>query len=106
MTAPKLAYDPGAGAIKAVYDGQPMLLPSAVAVNGQHRLHGIAGLKNRKRPLLITTNDGEFYVGPGAHDFGRPVENLDFDRLTGTPEMRALFYAMLTRLLPRETSSL
>ncbi len=100
MTHTKLAYDPGAGAIKAVYRGETLLLPSAVAVDGQHRLHSIAGLKNRKRPLTITTTDGQFYVGAGAHDFGRPVENLDFDRLTGTPEMRALFYATLSRLLP------
>ncbi|MBV5325060.1 MAG: hypothetical protein J0626_07230, partial [Rhodospirillaceae bacterium] len=31
-----------------------------------------------------------FYVGVGAHDYGRPVENLDVDRFNGTPEMKAL----------------
>ncbi len=100
MTHSKLSFDPGAGAIKAVFGESRLLLPSAVAVNGQHRLHSVAGLKSRKRPLAILTRDGEFYVGAGAHDFGRPVENLDFDRLTGSPEMRALFYATLSRLLP------
>jgi hypothetical protein len=47
--------------------------------------------------LEIKTEHGSFYIGEGAHDYGRPVENLDFDRLTGAPEMRALLYGSLTR---------
>jgi hypothetical protein len=40
---------------------------------------------------------GSFYVGDSAHEHGRPVENLDFDRLTGSPEMRVLLYAALAQ---------
>jgi len=95
-----LSFDPGAGAIKAIYNNMPLTLLSAVAVNGQHRIHGVAGIKSRKRPLTVITPDGEFLVGAGAHDFGRPVENLDFDRLTGSPELRALLCGVFSRLLP------
>jgi hypothetical protein len=55
------------------------------------------GLRQQKRPLHIQTEAGSFFVGEGAHDFGRPVENLDFDRLTGAPEMKVLLYGTLTR---------
>ncbi len=54
------------------------------------------GLKQRRRPLTIQTEHGSFYVGEGAHDYGRPVENLDFNRLIGAPEMKALLYGALT----------
>jgi len=36
-------------------------------------------------------------VGLGAHDWGRPVENLGDERFAGSPEVRALLYAALTR---------
>jgi hypothetical protein len=53
----------------------------------------MAGLRMAKPPLTVETTYGTFYVGEGAHDWGSPIENLDFDRLTGSPELRALLYA-------------
>jgi len=47
--------------------------------------------------MLVTGEFGSFYVGDGAHEHGRPVENLDFDRLTGAPEMRVLLYAAMAQ---------
>jgi hypothetical protein len=70
---------------------------SQVATNGTQHLSNAVGLRQRQRPLEIKTGHGSFYVGEGAHDYGRPVENLDFDRLTGAPEMGALLYGSLTR---------
>jgi hypothetical protein len=58
---------------------------------------GIVGLKQAKRPMAVQFDGGSFYVGEKAHEYGRPVENLDFDRLTGAPEMRALLYASLAQ---------
>jgi hypothetical protein len=40
-----------------------------------------------------------FYVGPGAHDWGRPIENLDYERMTGVPETRAIVYGILSRYM-------
>jgi len=96
-----LGEDLGMGANK-LYGAQGGLqLPSQVALNGAQKVAHLVGLKKQKMPLQIRTQHGSFYVGPDAHDCGRPVENLDYDRLTGAPEMHALFYGSLTRFIQR-----
>jgi hypothetical protein len=40
--------------------------------------------------------ENSFFVVDNAHDYGRPVENLDLGRLAGAPEMRALLYGRIT----------
>lgn len=86
-------FDMGMGALKGWTASGGFELVSQVATNGHgHLADGILGLKNRKRPMLVGGEFGSFYVGAGAHEHGRPVENLDFERLTGAPEMRALLY--------------
>jgi len=67
-----------------------------IAISDGHRVAGLVGLRNKRPPLQVEMQHGAFYIGKGAHDWGRAIENLDYDRLTGTPEMRALFYAGLT----------
>ena len=91
-----LGIDAGNGAFK-VYGpqgGQETL--SQVATNGGAHIAATFGMKRKKEPLNIVTSFGSFYVGAGAHDYGRPVENLDVERFNGTPEMLALFYGSLT----------
>ena len=91
-------FDMGMGALKLWSSAGGWQLVSQVASNGHgHLSDGILGLKNRKRPMLISGEFGSFYVGDGAHEHGRPVENLDFDRLTGAPEMRVLLYGALAQ---------
>ncbi len=68
---------------------------SQIASNGSGAVSGMLGLKSRKRPTHISSEYGSFYVGQGAHEHGRPVEDLSFERLTGSPEMRALLYGSL-----------
>lgn len=93
-----LGFDMGMGALKLWGKPGGLELVSQVAANGHgHLSDGIVGLKNRKRPILVSGDFGSFYVGPAAHEHGRPVENLDFDRLTGAPEMRVLLYAALAQ---------
>jgi len=89
--------DLGMGANKLYGDPGGLELPSHVAVNGHQGVTKLTGLRHAAPPLLVRTQHGEFYVGNGAHDWGRPVENLDYDRLTGAPEMRALLYGAFTR---------
>ena len=94
-----LGEDLGMGANK-LYGAQGGLqLPSQVSVNGAQKVSNMVGLKSQKAPLHIRTQHGSFYVGPDAHDWGRPVENLDYDRLTGAPEMHALLYGSLTNFI-------
>ena len=94
-----MGLDAGMGAIKVWSQNGGLDVLSQVATNGSGHLDAMIGLKSAKRPLYIETKDGHFYVGRGSHDYGRPVENLDFDRLIGSPEMRAMVYGTWTRYM-------
>jgi hypothetical protein len=96
-TTDTIAFDAGYGAIKLYGRRGAIEMQSAVATNGTRALGKMAGLKQVKRPLHIENGRGSFYVGPGAHNSGRPVESLDFDRLTGSPEMLALFHGAMSK---------
>jgi len=52
--------------------------------------------KKRLRPIVVEGDFGKLWVGGNAHTYGIPIENLDFDRLAGTPEMRGVFYGAMT----------
>jgi hypothetical protein len=54
------------------------------------------GGKKRKKPVVVEGEFGTLYVGHGAHAYGSPIENLDFERLAGTPEMIGVFYGAMT----------
>jgi hypothetical protein len=97
-----LAYDPGYGNIKLFGPQGSLVMQSAVSAGGREQVGRMAGLRTAKRPLCIETASGVFHVGPNAHDWGRPIENLDLDRLTGTPEMLALFYGALSQYRPSQ----
>ena len=100
-----IALDAGFGNTRLYGSKGSVVLHSLVATNGTQAVSQWAagGLKRasqaRERPLLIHTDLGDYYVGPGAHDVGRPVENLDLDRMTG-PETKALLYGALTQYRP------
>ena len=100
-TTELLAFDAGFGNIKVFGKKGSLLMQSAVATDGTKSLSKLVGLRSTQRPLHVENARGAFYVGHGAHGFGRPVQNLDFDRLTGSPEMLALFHGALTQYLSR-----
>jgi hypothetical protein len=94
----QLGEDLGMGANKIWGPAGGLQVVSQVSSNGTHHLSdGIVGLRQAKRPMAVRFDGGSFYVGTHAHEYGRPVENLDFDRLTGAPEMRALLYGTLAQ---------
>ena len=92
-----LGIDAGNGAFKLTGAAGGLEIVSQVATNGTKRVMTTLGLRKQKAPLQIINESGSFYVGVGAHDYGRPVENLDVDRFNGTPEMKALLHGSLTR---------
>ena len=92
-----IAFDPGFGAIKLYGDGGNTTLPSQISIARGSHVTSMAGLRVTNPPLCVETKSGRFYVGQGSHAWGRPVENLDFDRLSGSPEILALFLGALTR---------
>lgn len=91
-----LGFDPGMGAIKLYADQGSVELPSQLASNGTRELVYATGLSRRHAPPKVSSTAGEFYVGLGAHDWGRPIENMDYDRLGG-PEMQVLLYGALSQ---------
>jgi hypothetical protein len=92
--------DLGMGAIKLYGNQQGIQLISQVAVNNSPLVGRMLGLGNARLPLRISLPSGSaFFVDGGAHDSGRPVENLSMDRFAGAPEMIALFYGAFTRFI-------
>ena len=92
-----IGEDLGMGANKVWGTAGGLQVVSQVANDGTGHMVDMIGLKSRKRPMHIASEFGSFYIGEGAHAHGRPVENLDFDRLTGAPEMRALLYGSMAQ---------
>lgn len=94
-----LGLDLGMGALKFYGEQGGSQILSQVSQNGtQHLVDGVLGLSRRRiRPLALRFAGGSFYVGANAHDYGMPVENLDFERLTGTSEIKALLYGALAQ---------
>lgn len=92
----QLGIDAGNGAFKIYGANGGVETLSQVAINGGNHVAATFGMTKATEPLNIVTSFGSFYVGAGAHDYGRPVENLDVERFNGTPEMLALFYGAMT----------
>jgi len=92
-----LGEDLGMGANKLFGFAGGLQTVSQVASNGSGAISGMLGLKAKRQPMHIDGAFGSFYIGEGAHENGRPVENLEFDRLVGAPEMRALLYGSLVQ---------
>lgn len=91
--------DLGMGACKLYGPAGSVEMPSQVAVWREHA-RGLGGMRNARPPLKVELGTGQaFWVGLHAHQWGRPVENVDYDRLSGAPEMHAILYATLTQYI-------
>lgn len=95
-----IALDPGFDSFKAA-EAQPdgiyleVSIPSVVGIGttdlGLLDVGDVGGKKaKRNKPLTITFARSEYLVGQHISDYARPIERLDFNRLTDTPELRAL----------------
>jgi len=101
-----MALDPGFGGFKAaeVRDGSlvEVSLPSVIGVGttDQGLLDvGLGGRRRRSKPITVRFDGAEYLVGQHVSDFARPIERLDFNRLSDTPELRALTYATLYQMV-------
>ncbi len=93
----QIGFDPGYGNTKIYGNGGGVALPSHVAMKQNAHLGRMEGMQTRRPPLAVTVGERAFYVGAGAHDWGAPVESLDYARLSGSPEVRATLYAALSQ---------
>lgn len=94
-----LGLDAGNGAFKLFGPQGGLETLSQVSSNNGQRVVSTLGLRKQKPPLSIQNDHGSFYIGAGAHDYGRPVENLDVERFNGTPEMAAMFHGTMTHYM-------
>lgn len=91
--------DLGMGACKVWGEQGGLQLPSHVATVSGRVVTRLAGMRQSKPPMKVTVDGRDYYVGLGAHEWGRPVESLDYERLTGAPEMLAIFYGAMTQYM-------
>lgn len=105
----KIAIDPGFGGFKvAEVRGEDVfvdLIPSVVGI-GNRTDTGLLEIwpsQRRKplKPITISFNGAglNYLVGANVHRYTRPIERLDFYRLSGGAELRALLYAALCRVI-------
>lgn len=94
-----LGLDLGMGACKIYGPAGGIQLPSHVSIADGRIVGNLAGMKTAEPPTRITVDGRSYYVGETAHEWGRPIESVDYERLSGAPEMRAIVYAALMRYL-------
>jgi len=102
-----IGLDPGFGGTKAACitpgGAHVAIVPSVIGV-GQTDLGllsvGELGRRRRSRqPDQVTFEGVTYLVGENVARYARPVERMDFLRLSDGPELRALFYNVIFRLL-------
>jgi hypothetical protein len=91
--------DLGMGANKLYGPQGGLTLPSLVAAETGRAVGPLLGFRHTKPPLHIRFDGLAFYVGSGCHDWGRPIENLDYDRMIGVPETRAVLYGNFSQYI-------
>ena len=104
----EIALDPGFGGFKAAEvqgdEIKVVNLPSVVGAGktdlGMLSLAGVTGRQRRRKlPKKVTFAGVDRLVGHRVADHVRPIERLDFKRLSNGPELRALTYATLFGLV-------
>jgi hypothetical protein len=92
--------DLGFGNFKLVGTAANIVLPSHVAIQSGAE-YKVAGLDNGNRPICITKDQTKYFAGAGAHGWGTAIENVDSNRLLGSPEASVLMYATFTKYMKK-----
>lgn len=92
-----IGIDPGMGAIKIWDKMGGTQLPSFVSKGGGTSYAKMIGASKGESALPVAFDGRTYNVGRNAHMAGRPIENMGFDRLKGSPEIKALLYGTLTK---------
>ncbi|MCL4298414.1 MAG: ParM/StbA family protein [Anaerolineae bacterium] len=105
-----LGYDPGFSANKfaCVRSGEMVtyLLPSSVGEANRRLQNGLAlpgvvrsAQRTTRQPFRVVFDGIEYLVGPNVSDYTEPIDRLDFNRFKDSPELRATFYAGISRII-------
>jgi len=103
----RLGVDPGFGNFKvaaAAPEGvRVAVVPSVVGVGeadlGLLSIGNLGRRRRRSEPDRVAFGGVEYLVGEGVSRYARPVQRMDFLRLSDGPELRAVFYDAVFRLL-------
>lgn len=94
-----IGQDMGMGANKIFGPHGGIRLQSVVALDPENEIYQPEELTRSRKPLTVEIEKISFFVGSGAHHWGKPIENLDFDRMSGVMETRAILYGNLTQYI-------
>ena len=105
----KIGVDPGFNATKvAEVQGDEIFtyaLPSTVGLANRGRKDGLslAGVvrpgHTLGRPFQVTFDGLAYLVGPNVGEVTTPLDRMDFDRFSESPELRATLYTALYRIV-------
>jgi len=105
-TTVNLALDPGFGGFKTgLINGDGLTTHVTKAVVGAGTLGndnlstGLGRGKAPDKPHAVRFDQVNYLVGENVHRHTRPIERLDFSRLSDGPELKALVYAALYNAL-------
>ncbi|MBE7472313.1 MAG: ParM/StbA family protein [Anaerolineales bacterium] len=105
-----LGCDPGFSANKfaCVRSGEMVtyLLPASVGEANRRLQNGLflpgvvrATQRTSRQPFRVVFDGIEYLVGPNVSDYTEPIDRLDFNRFKDSPELRATFYAGISRII-------
>jgi len=103
----RIGVDPGFGNFKVATvrgtEVEVSVVPSVVGVGetdlGLLSIGTLGRRRKRAVPDRVAFGGVTYLVGEGVSRFARPVQRMDFLRLSDGPELRALFYDAVFRLL-------
>ncbi len=101
-----IGLDPGFGGIKVACIENERLttahIPAVVGVGttdlGLLSLGALGRRRRRTEPDTVAFGGVAYLVGENVHRYARPVERMDFHRLSGGAELQAAIYAALARV--------
>lgn len=103
----KLGLDPGFGNVTAAnVNGKVNVVtkPSVVGVGtmdtGALNVAGVTKSRRTDVPTVVGFDGIEYLVGQGVSEHARPIERMDLNRFSDSPELRSLIYATVGQVLP------
>lgn len=92
-----IAIDPGFGSLKYQVDnGRSGEIVSHVVPATQTVDWSALGMDRGPKAMLIENSIGRFWTGINATEYGEAKSRNDFEKLAGSPEVRALVYSAFT----------
>jgi plasmid segregation protein ParM len=103
-------FDPGHNANKVAWiqanQLKQFVLPSTVGLATRKKKDGLTlggviypDRQQGRDPYHVRFNGVEYLVGPNVDQLTKPIDRLDLDRFTDSPELRATFYASAAHIL-------